>query len=271
MKKIKNSLFLALVVLFSGCSIFKKSADKETRKVGETYTTSSGLQYTLKEIGEGPEADSGDIVEVHYTGFLIDSTKFDSSKDRNTPFSFKIGSGQVIEGWDEGVSYLRVGDKATFVLPADIAYGERATGEIPANSTLIFDIEVLSLKPGAKPFIVDGQDTTSYPSGLKIIKLIENPDSVLPAKGEMVKVDYSGYLLNGKMFDSSVDRGEPIEFPVGTGRVIKGWDEALLLLRKGEKARLIIPSDLAYGKSGAGKVIPPDATLIFDVELHGVN
>jgi len=88
-----------------------------------------------------------------------------------------------------------------------------------------------------------------------------------PNKGDMVKVHYKGQLLDGTVFDSSYKRDEPIEFKVGLGQVIPGWDEGVMLLSKGDKARFVIPSGLAYGESGAGGVIPPNATLIFEVEL----
>lgn len=103
-------------------------------------------------------------------------------------------------------------------------------------------------------------------SGLKYIVLKEGAGAV-PKKGDMVKAHYTGWLVNGTKFDSSVDRGEPLQFQVGVGKVIKGWDEALLSMKVGEKRKLTIPGDLAYGKRGYPGVIPPDATLIFDVEL----
>ena len=98
-------------------------------------------------------------------------------------------------------------------------------------------------------------------------EIIKKGSGSNPRVGSSVSVHYSGYLLDGTKFDSSYDRGEPITFPLGQGRVIKGWDEGISLLSKGAKAKFIIPSDLAYGERGAGGVIPPGATLIFEVEL----
>ena len=107
-------------------------------------------------------------------------------------------------------------------------------------------------------------------SGLKYI-ITEQGDGMKPKQGQIVSVHYAGYLTDGRKFDSSFDRNQPIEFPIGTGKVIKGWDEGIMLLNVGTKAKLIIPSDLGYGARGAGGVIPPNATLIFDVELLEVK
>ncbi len=116
--------------------------------------------------------------------------------------------------------------------------------------------------------VIDKQfpDAVSTPSGLKYIVVEEGDGGNSPAKGTTVKAHYTGKLLDGKKFDSSYDRGEPISFPVGAGRVIKGWDEAFLSMTKGEKRILIIPPSLGYGPSGRGP-IPPNATMVFDVEL----
>ncbi|MBS1517902.1 MAG: FKBP-type peptidyl-prolyl cis-trans isomerase [Bacteroidetes bacterium] len=113
-------------------------------------------------------------------------------------------------------------------------------------------------------------DTMTTESGLKYI-ILEKGNGQKAESGKSVEVNYTGYLLDGKKFDSSLDRNEPLGFVLGTGKVIKGWDEGIALMNVGDKLRLIIPPELAYGKTGAGSVIPPDATLVFDVELMEVS
>jgi len=116
--------------------------------------------------------------------------------------------------------------------------------------------------------VAAGYDET--PSGLRY-KILQNGDGKQATKGAMVSVHYKGQLLDGTVFDSSYKRKQPIDFAIGVGQVIPGWDEGIQLLKVGDKARLVIPSDLAYGAQGAGGVIPPNATLIFDVELMNVK
>jgi peptidyl-prolyl cis-trans isomerase A (cyclophilin A) len=114
----------------------------------------------------------------------------------------------------------------------------------------------------------EGFDQTE--SGLRY-KIIQRGDGLKPQKGQNVSVHYKGMFTEGEVFDDSYKRGNPIEFPIGMGNVIPGWDEGILLLNKGDKARFVIPSHLAYGEAGAGGVIPPNATLVFDVELMDIK
>ncbi len=131
-------------------------------------------------------------------------------------------------------------------------------------------IVVLTLAVGVGGSMAESNQEVTTPSGLKYVDQTVGTGDVAVA-GKNVSVHYTGWLENGKKFDSSVDRGQPFSFPLGAGRVIKGWDEGVQGMKVGGKRKLTIPSDLGYGSRGAGGVIPPNATLIFDVELLGVR
>jgi FKBP-type peptidyl-prolyl cis-trans isomerase len=141
----------ALFAITSGCGNSNKSNTSSTPSTsgpmkvnGQPTTTASGLQYWDIVVGTGATAASGSTVKVHYTGFLTTGEKFDSSRDRGEPFSFPLGAGQVIKGWDEGVAGMKVGGQRQLRIPPDLGYGAAgAGGSIPPNATLIFDVELL--------------------------------------------------------------------------------------------------------------------------------
>src|SRR5262249_12029524 len=112
---------------------------------GQEVTMPDGLKYQDIKVGDGALAESGKDVVVHYTGWLTNGTKFDSSVDRGQPFSFRLGASQVIRGWDEGVKGMRIGGKRKLTIPPDLGYGENGQGPIPPNSTLVFDVELLEV------------------------------------------------------------------------------------------------------------------------------
>jgi peptidylprolyl isomerase len=122
----------------------------------------------------------------------------------------------------------------------------------------------------AQPAAAQPAATVTTPSGLGYVDMVEGTGKT-PTSGKQVKVHYTGWLENGTKFDSSVDRGEPLVFPLGVGQVIPGWDEGVMSMKVGGKRKLIIPPQLGYGEAGAGGVIPPNATLIFEVELLDVE
>jgi len=216
---------------------------------GNETTTASGLKYVDEVVGAGDSPQPGDFVKVHYVGTLENGTPFDSSRDRNEPFVFQIGVGQVIPGWDEGVLSMKVGGKRTLTVPPDLGYGSSGAGNvIPPNATLIFEVELLEIPKVKIEDIVVG----SGPS---------------PRSGDTIVVHYTGTLEDGVKFDSSRDRNEPFTFQIGVGQVIPGWDQGVITMKVGGQRRLTIPPELGYGARGAGGVIPPNATLIFEVEL----
>lgn len=146
-----NALIVpATLVLFVTLSVTSEAAQMnpaEKPQGGQEVTTDSGLKYSDVVVGNGREAALGDTATVHYTGWLTDGKKFDSSVDRKEPFSFRVGAGQVIKGWDEGVAGMKVGGKRKLTIPPQLGYGARgAGGVIPPNATLIFDVELLGLR-----------------------------------------------------------------------------------------------------------------------------
>jgi FKBP-type peptidyl-prolyl cis-trans isomerase len=248
-----------------------RGADSGQEAQGKNKTmkkTASGLQYLDEKVGTGASPKTGQTCMMHYTGWLWEKNakgkKFDSSKDRNEPFSFDIGKGEVIKGWDEGVATMKVGGKRHLLIPSDLGYGARGyPSDIPPNATLLFEVELLGISNMKKT-----------ESGLEYREIKEGTGES-PKKGQTCVVHYTGWVwegAKGKKFDSSVDRGKPLSFPIGAKRVIAGWDEGVATMKVGGKRELLIPPDLAYGARGAGGgVIPPNATLIFEVELLEVK
>jgi len=270
-------LLLAVGLVVAACGSdddadAETSSDTTVIEELEGITTESGLQFIEVEAGNGPKPTAGDLVQVHYTGKLLDGTEVDSSIGGD-PYTFPLGAGQVISGWDEGIAMLNEGGKAMLIIPPDLAYGSAgAGGIIPPDATLMFDVELVAILKGAPdaPTEVDEGDYSETESGLKYLD-IEVGDGDAPEEGDQISVHYTGWLTDGNKFDSSLDRGNPIVFALGRGQVISGWDEGLSTMQVGGKRQLLIPSELAYGETGYGAAIPPNSTLIFEVELVDIQ
>ena len=144
-------------------------------------------------------------MSVHYAGRLLDGSPFDDSYKRGKPFSFPLGGGRVIKGWDEGIAYMNVGDSATLIIPSELGYGAADRPTIPANSTLIFDVQLMDVKKVGKPvpYKVEGLETIATGTGLKYIRM-NVTDGVQAKKGSTVSVHYTGYL-NFKSYDKKND------------------------------------------------------------------
>ncbi|MFO7446639.1 MAG: FKBP-type peptidyl-prolyl cis-trans isomerase [Ignavibacteriaceae bacterium] len=267
-----------LLVLFAAFVVFAGCKDEP-----EIIALDSGLLYADDSLGTGREAKEGDLVALHFTAWSITdssdlysnwendtskmSSNIGSSKMYQQPVKFKLGTGQFIPGVDEGIVGMKIGGKRTLIVPS----GPAGVGPVPPNNKFKVVIELIDAKESVevKQWEADSTKAVATSSGLKYIMLNEG-EGESPDSGDVVSVHYSGFLPDGTMFDSSVERGEPFVFTIGRGQVIKGWDEGIALLKEGSKAKLIIPSTLGYGERGSGP-IPPNSNLIFDVELVDVK
>jgi len=270
-----------LIALFSVVFIFGCSNNPDS------VTLKSGLKYNDVKVGTGAETKNGDLIEVHFKGWIVkdssdlfgdwsvDSTKkadlIADSYAMNQPMKFVLGTESFIKGSEEGIVGMKAGGQRAIVVPSNLAYGPQGMGPIPPNTSIKVLIELVSTKEAvvAKMWDVDSTLFKTTVSGLNYA-LIQEGEGELVGKEKQATVHYSGFLLDGTKFDSSVERDEPFTFVAGVGQVIPGWDEGVQLMKKGSKARFIVPSALAYGERDLGK-IPPNSTLIFDVEVLDVK
>jgi len=277
-KLLALAFFTAIIIYLSGCS---DNPGVVTKK--------DGLRYAEDTLGTGREAKSGDLVSIKFQAWIIkdttenpfkdwskDSTKaaqaIGSTQRMGKPIKFLLKEGTFIKGSTEGIEGMKVGGTRTIVIPSELAYGKQGIGPIPPNTDIKATITLVDAR---EPIVANlwDVDTTKYKTtkdGLKYV-IIEEGEGAKPDSGDLVTVNYSGFLAkDSTKFDSSVERDEPFTFTLGTGKVIQGWEEGIALLRKGGKARLVIPPALGYGTRPM-RVIPPNSTLIFDVELVDVK
>lgn len=226
--------------------------------------TPSGLASKVLKTGTGTKKPGpSDTVTVHYSGWTTDGKMFDSSVERGQPTSFPLNG--VIKGWTEGLQLMVEGEKRRFWIPADLAYGDNPGGGRPGG-LLVFDVELLGIKgPPPTPEDVakapDNAEKTN--SGIASRVLTKGTGTDHPKPTDQVKVHFSGWTTDGKLFESTVMQGSPVVFPLD--KVLPGLSEGVQLMVLGEKRRLWIPGKLAFGdnpRPGA-----PSGTLVFDVEL----
>ena len=256
--------------------LFDIIAAPELPKVPENLTapaeatkTDSGLAHQLLEAGEGGDMPGpNDAVAVNFTGWLQDGTLLESTIMNGKPAQFKL-SQVTIQGWVEGLQLMTKGEKRRFWIPAILGFGENPPPGAP-DGDLIFDFELLDFQKGAGP-VPAPEDVGEAPSDAEVTasglasKVLEAGNgNAHPKASDDVLVHYTGWTTDGKMFDSSVVRNEPISFPLNG--VIAGWTEGVQLMVEGEKRRFWIPGKLAYGETPS-RPGAPAGTLVFDVEL----
>jgi len=231
-----------------------------------------GLKYYVVNQGHGPLAKTNENAYVHYTGWLPDGTIYSSSRNIGDAVRITVGAHDVFEGWDQGLQLMSEGSKIRLEIPWQLAFGKEGYGNrVPPKTNICLDLEMVRLTPEIHVTKWDGtgHDTLTTLSGLRYIVFDEGSGDLIKSNS-LVTVHYSGYFTDGKLFDSSVKREEPLKFPVGAGLVIEGWDEAALLMRPGSKFQLIVPARLAYGEAGSPPEIPANTDLIFDIEVMDV-
>ncbi|RLD64962.1 MAG: hypothetical protein DRI84_07815 [Bacteroidetes bacterium] len=255
-----------------------------------------GLFFIETKKGNGKAPEKGTFIKAELIATSLFGGKFINTYEEGKPYDLEVGTGQLGIGFEQAVAKMKVGGKATVIVPSGLAFGEQGVqGYIPPFSPVVFEISILKVVTAEEMSAQREKDAqeaeakmkklesdeqakidayvkannvkaTPTASGLIFIDVV--PGTGDPAvSGKKVKVHYTGYLLDGKKFDSSLDRGEPFEFTLGQGQVIPGWDEAVAMMRVGGKAKLIIPSKIGYGARGAGADIAPYSPLVFEVEL----
>ncbi|MGE5424509.1 MAG: FKBP-type peptidyl-prolyl cis-trans isomerase [Syntrophothermus sp.] len=259
----------------------------------------SGIYIIEETKGEGPKVDTGSTVKMQFTISLVDGTPLFNSYERGEPLKFQYGKKFDTPGIDEAIGTLHKGSKAIVIVPSSMGFADKGQGNlVPPYATLIYNVEIVDVMSKAeaekeqaeiqqkkeqemakskaeetlkRDEYLKSKNITAKPTadGLYYIEKVKGTGAQAVA-GKTVKVHYTGTLLDGTKFDSSVDRNEPFEFVLGQGQVIKGWDEGIAMMKVGGKATFIIPSTLGYGERDMG-VIPPFSTLVFDVELLDVK
>ncbi len=287
--KITRNVALLVLMVSIGSSVLAQTP-KGYKK------TESGLMYKFLKDNPGTPAKVGDIIKVHFS--------LSTEKDSLLRSTFKEGNAAEMPlqkanfkgSLEEGLALMSAGDSASFLINSDSLFVKMFNSTVPPfirkGSNMIFVIKMVSAmsqedykkelaRVAAESIAKEDKLIQEYivknnlqaiktNSGLYYVQKVAGTGTQAAA-GKTVSVHYTGMLLNGTKFDSSVDRGQPFEFGLGAGQVIAGWDEGIALMKVGEKGLLLIPSGLGYGARGSAGAIPPNATLIFEVELMGVK
>ena len=257
--------------------------------------TESGLYYKYLVENEGPTAQMGEVVQIDLAYYLNDSLMY-TTKDFSEPVYDLVREPSFAGDLYEGFTLMHKGDSMSMIMPADSVFLKMFHSRILPDfvdslSVIRWEVKVVDIMTeeevnarmqaavdekfaesdsALREYLANnGIDTEPTESGL-IYVCTQAGKGPKPEAGKNVKVHYTGMLLDGTKFDSSIDRGEPIEFPLGMGNVIPGWDEGIALMSKGEKGILYIPAKLGYGERQAGP-IPAFSNLIFEVELVDFN
>lgn len=230
-------------------------------------TSPDGLQYCIThKLKKGVPVKKGEMVKVIYSSFVNDTVVIARSVNRETPYEFIAGNEDVLKGLDLAVMMMKVGERATFIIPPSLAYGAKKFGKLEANSSIKMEIEVIDTYAAFYP--TEGISYKETASGLKYAFVNQNTSTESLKKGNYVAIHYTGYYLTKdgkkKIFDSSRKNGTTSLIQFGVNKFISGLDEAISLMKVGDSASFIIPSKLGYGAKD-NQLVPANSTLGFDV------
>ncbi|MER0440158.1 FKBP-type peptidyl-prolyl cis-trans isomerase [Emticicia sp. W12TSBA100-4] len=286
MKKIAFLLILVSAVIGSSCSGFlendiEATSKKDAQEIADYISsknlqmlgTTSGMKYSIDKTSLGRIAAIGDEVTFHYSLSLLNGPKVDSSSRlKNEPAKITLGASNIIAGFLEALSLLKEGERGTFLMPSILGFGTQSSATVPSNSVLKLDLEIIKLR--SEDQVIDDYVaatkltlTEKTSTGLRFLRTLEAPNGTQLKAGLTTSVKYTGYLAStGKQFDTG-----QISVSLGSGSVVKGFEEGLLKMKVGEKATIVFPSSLGYGTTGSGTAIPPYSPLIFNVEIVSAN
>lgn len=253
------SLILTTVAIIVHCQYFENDPN--------LIETESGLKYKITKQGTGEYPMNGDKIWVHYYTKLTNDSIISTSINKG-PLDVFLGQGQLIKGWEEGLKLLQPGGSILLVIPPHLAYGNTEQYGIPANSTLICEVNLLQVNKGTPitPFNTNNIEAKTTSTGIVYYE-VKSGVGKKAIDDDNAYIHYSGFLPDNTLFDSSIKKGKPVRITVGIKQLFEGLDTALKLMNKGSKFRFIIPSELAYGSSGLGQIVPPNTKITIDIEL----
>lgn len=248
------------------------STPSESLDMEGGITTDSGLQFLEMEAGDGPSPQDGDIAIMNFIATLPDGTEFGNSYQQGEPIRVILGRGQLLPGWEEGLKLMKEGGQARMILPAELAFGAEGYGMIPPDSPIILLVELISVDQPPTPMDVPNENLTTTESGLQYYEIIIG-DGDVAKDGDTVTNHFVIWVKGDPedLFIGSSYGDQPISFEIGRGdMVFSGWEEGTAGMQVGGRRLLIIPPELGLGEAGAGE-IPPNATLIMEIELMDVS
>jgi FKBP-type peptidyl-prolyl cis-trans isomerase len=273
----------------------KESMMASSRKALEDYVTEnnidikpepSGLYIIPLEKGTGRCPVKGEKVELDFAASLLNGQPMGSTFDSPDKFSFVLGEGFTIKGWEEIVPKMHLGERVKAIIPFDLAYGEHSVGEIPAYANLVYEIKLLKITTAEElqaekekaMQTLKAESETAFLNYIKTNNITENTASGLfftkllatggaqPQKGQRARIKFVASFLDGTPLGDSDQLGDSFDVVIGEGKVLKGLEEGVSMMHVGEKARFVLPYTLAYGEQAFGN-IPAYSNLVFDVDL----